>query len=360
MVPLARLLLLLITCSFLFSCNQKTDVSRAVYYWKNNDRRLYSDEVEFLANAQIEKCYVKFFEVAEDGAWVAAPIAKSRLEFGYNFKIHDTIQQNKIDTCIKNMEIIPTIYVENSVVLHLKKNELDTLAGNILYLVEKYWREHYVRVKNHYTAIQIDCDWTPKSKENYFYLLQQIKNRNKNLSLSCTLRLYPYAYPDSMGVPPVDRAMLMCYNLTTPLQNENKNSILDLKELEAYLNLAQPYPLPLDIALPVFSYQFLYQNNQYADLLNTPVENLTAYVKLKSPMWYEVTNDLILDDKFLRGGDEIKIESISDTLINQAIDLLVKYLPYEHNITVSLFHLDDNTINNYELENINGFYNSFQ
>ncbi|MBK7469002.1 MAG: hypothetical protein IPJ43_20660 [Saprospiraceae bacterium] len=47
--------------------------------------------------------------------------------------------------------------------------------------------------------------------------------------ISATLRLYPYKYTDNMGVPPVDKVMLMCYNLLNPLENLKQNSILDLK-----------------------------------------------------------------------------------------------------------------------------------
>ena len=64
--------------------------------------------------------------------------------------------------------------------------------------------------------IQIDCDWTKSTKDKYFYLLKKIKELSKK-EISCTLRLYPYKYPEIMGVPPVDKAMLMCYNLIKPL-----------------------------------------------------------------------------------------------------------------------------------------------
>jgi len=71
-----------------------------------------------------------------------------------------------------------------------------------------------------------------------------------------------------MGVPPVDKVTLMCYNLIKPLDNDNKNSILDTKELEAYLKNTKKYPLHLDIALPVFSWSQQIRDGKVIKLLN--------------------------------------------------------------------------------------------
>ena len=163
-----------------------------------------------------------------------------------------------------------------------------------------------------------------------------------------------------MGVPPVDRVMLMCYNLLPPLKEEDKNSILDLNELQSYLNLVDDYPLPMDIALPIFSYHFLYQNNQLEGLLNTSISELYPHVHQIKPDWYEVNRDVIVGDKFLRGGDQIKIEYINKQLLDDAIQMIAEEVDLNDSICVSLFHLDNNTIAAYEQENIDRFYDSFK
>lgn len=361
MVPLPRFLLLFIVCFTLFSCEKERVVNRGMYYWKNNEQLLNVNEAVFIADAQIKTCYVKFFEVAEDSVWDAAPVAKSKLTFNYSAVGLSAEKRIQVDTCLEKVLIIPTVYIQNNVVLHLNKTALDTLAGNIIYLINKYWSgNHFAQYYSYFNSIQIDCDWTPKSRDNYFYLLKEIKKRASSKSLSCTLRLYPYAYQDTMGVPPVDRVMLMCYNLLPPLQDEDKNSILDLEELNAYLNLVDEYPLPMDIALPIYSYQFLYQNNQLAGLLNTSLSELQPYVHEIKPQWYEVNRDVIVGDKFLRGGDKIKIEAIDKKLLDDAIQLITDGVNLQDSITVSLFHLDKNTISAYDQESINRFYNTFK
>lgn len=115
--------------------------------------------------------------------------------------------------------------------------------------------------------IQIDCDWTLKTKVNYFAFLNALK-KISHKTISCTLRLYPFKYPEIMGTPPVDKATLMCYNLTKPLESENKNSILDNNELRSYLKNTEKYPIHLDIALPLFS--MMYQNGRKYKALLIP------------------------------------------------------------------------------------------
>ncbi len=361
MVPLPRFLLLFVVCFAFFSCEKERTVNRGMYYWKNNQNELNVNEAAFIADAQIQTCYVKFFEVAEDSVWDAAPVAKSKLKFNYSAIGLSAEKRLQVDTCLQNVEIIPTVYIQNNVVLHLNKTALDTLAGNIIYLINKYWTDNrYTLNYSYFKCFQIDCDWTPKSRDNYFYLLTEIKKRASSTLLSCTLRLYPYAYQDIMGVPPVDRVMLMCYNLLEPLKEEDKNSILDLVELKAYLDLVDKYPLPMDIALPIFSYQFLYQNNQLEGLLTTPLSELQPYVHQIKPHWYEVNKDVIVGDKFLRGGDKIKVEDIDQKLLDDAIQLIADAVNLKDSITVSLFHLDKNTISAYDQESINRFYDSFK
>ena len=143
-------------------------------------------------------------------------------------------------------------------------------------VINKYcYYENYDKTKDKifdFNEIQIDCDWTKYSKEKYFYLLKKIKELSDK-KLSCTLRLYPYKYPDIMGVPPVDKATLMCYNLIKPLSQQNKNSILDIEELKKYLNEKKSSPLHLDIVLPTFYWTQLYQNNQFVQLLGLTLKS---------------------------------------------------------------------------------------
>ena len=211
-----------------------------------------------------------------------------------------------------------------------------------------------------YDEIQIDCDWTKSTKDKYFYLLKKVKELTKK-ELSCTLRLYPYKYPEIMGVPPVDKVMLMCYNIIKPLSQKNKNSILDIEELKKYLNVKQSYPVHIDVALPVFYWTQLYQNNRFTKLLDLSTNEVKEFTKETEPLWHTVQKDTSFNygETYLKAGDQIKCEEISSQTINEAISIIKKYVDLDKTTTISLFDLDASTFKQYSNEEITSFYGSF-
>ncbi|MBK9994583.1 MAG: glycoside hydrolase family 18 protein [Saprospiraceae bacterium] len=233
---------------------------------------------------------------------------------------------------------------------------MDALADNINFLINKYQKAEFKNFS--INEIQMDCDWTLKSKENYFYFLQKLKSISDK-EISATLRLYPYKYTDNMGVPPVDKVMLMCYNLLNPLENLSKNSILDLEELKSYLINVQPYPKHVDIALPIYSWAQVYHNEIFSAILYTDNKQLMPIIKEEKPLWYSVTQDKVIDDTYLRIGDKIKYENIDAAKIKEAIVLLKKYIHFNKNTTVTLFHLDEDQFNKFTNEELTTFYTDF-
>jgi hypothetical protein len=221
-----KILVLVWFSAFLFSCkndNKVERVERAFYYWKGNS--LGQENLGQIKKLKLNKLYVKLFEVDYSEARGNFPFEKNRPRY-YDFKELDSL------------EVVPTIYIKNGIFQYNDEKSLDKLADNIVFLINKYstevdYSDRKEQVFN-YNEIQIDCDWTKSTKDKYFYLLKKIKVLSKK-ELSCTLRLYPYKYPDIMGVPPVDKATLMCYNLIKPLSQKDKNSILDIEELKKYL-----------------------------------------------------------------------------------------------------------------------------
>ena len=95
--------------------------------------------------------------------------------------------------------------------------------------------------------IQIDCDYTSKSRKRYYAFLEEV-GRLWNARLSTTIRLHQL----SMPAPPVDYGALMVYNTGDPRKSEERNPILDYRDVAPYLNRLDSYPLPLATAYPVF------------------------------------------------------------------------------------------------------------
>lgn len=342
------------------SCKQKvhtTHVEKAFYYWQNVPYRLDEKEVESLHKDSVQKMYVKFFEVEPNEIMGNIPVAKSQLRMEYyGFYNSDSIYRNSIE----NLIIVPSIYIRNAVFLHASNVELDTLADNIVFLVNKYFKEKYGSIKQPFSEIQIDCDWTPSTQEKYFYFLKQIK-KCSGKTLSATLRLYPYKYPDKMGVPPVDKAMLMCYNLSGPLSREDENTILETNELEKYIKRVKKYPLHLDVALPVFSWMHVYKNNVFSGLIQyNKSDRLKDVLKEIKPNWYVVQKDFVGDDNILlKAGDKLKLEEVRPKSIHESIAMIQRYIPLSDTTTISLFHLSAQNVTHYSHEEIASFYSDF-
>jgi hypothetical protein len=339
------------------SCNRKhTIAQRGFYYWKSEGYQLQDSETNYLRELQVQKLYVKLFEVSYDNIMGPVPTAKS--DFRYYEYSDSEVVLNKV-------QIIPTIYIKNEIFSKSSLTELDTLASNILFLTDKRYGQQirgggYMEPAHtiDYTEIQIDCDWTPSTKEKYFYLLTTLKKQSHK-TISCTLRLYPYKYPDKMGVPPVDKATLMCYNLINPLQNDNKNSILDLTELKSYLTVDKKYPLHLDIVLPIYSWMQWYQNGQFQKLIYNDNMAIATVLEPTGPLWYKVTKDTTFNNIYLRVGDKIKYEKITPGELDAAIDLIKKSVQLDDSTTISFFHLDENNLNQFSHETLNNFYTDF-
>jgi hypothetical protein len=337
-------LLIVTALAILFmSCSKPhkvQNVERAFYFWKSQSYGLWEEDT-ILKSAKVKKLYVKFFEVEKNELMGSVPIAKTQLAIGVD----------------EGIEVVPTVYIKNEVFFKATNGALDSLADNVNFLIAKYANDKFDGDKKMPAEYQMDCDWTPKTKDNYFYFLKKLKQISQK-QISCTLRLYPYKYPDKMGVPPVDKVMLMCYNLVHPLDEKNKNSILDLDELKAYLNTRDDYPLHLDIALPAYSWTQVYQNNKFASIMYGSFKPDDSYVAVK-PMWYQATRDTVINDFFIRKGDMLKLENVTPQKINDAINIIKKYVALDANTTIALFHLDSQQLNQFSHEQISDFYSAF-
>lgn len=330
------------------SCAKKVDkVEKSFYYWKSEDTAFNNKEAEIIDTLGVKKVYLKFFEVKFDETLGVIPFSKTKFNQYSWYK--DTIQNE--------LTIIPTVFIKNEVFIKSSRAQIDTLVNNVNHLVKKYFNERFENYPD-LSEIQIDCDWTLKSKDNYFYFLKSFGEKVK-LPISCTLRLYPYKYRTKMGIPPVEKVTLMCYNLIQPFKDKTKNSILDVKELEAYLSVDEKYPIHLDVALPLFSWGHLYQYDVFERFINLDKKQIESIAIKKDKLWYEVVKDTVIDRNYYRQGDRIKFENVDSKLLNETISLLKNRVAFDEKITVTLFHLDHKQLEKFNYETLSSYYTSF-
>jgi hypothetical protein len=147
------------------------------------------------------------------------------------------------DSLPDGIEIIPTIYITEDCMHNPHKD----LAEKIVQRIRQMNETNNI---NNVHEIQIDCDYTSKSRATYYQFLETIKSQLSTIhyQLSTTIRLHQL----SMPVPPVDYGALMVYNTGDPRKWQERNPILDYRDVYPYLKHLDQYALPLAVAYPVY------------------------------------------------------------------------------------------------------------
>ncbi len=337
-------LLIIVLLLPLFSCNEKKqdrEIERSFYYWKSV-LNLTDFEKQRLDSLQVKTIYLKFFDVDWDEL-TKAPVPVAKLQV----VARDELQGGNT--------IIPTIFITNECIQKIDSLQINRLAKNIYNLILE------IKQANGFDSIleiQIDCDWTAATREKYFQLLNNLKLQTTNYKLSCTIRLHQIKYISKTGVPPVDRGLLMCYNMGNLKDPATRNSILETAELKKYTGNLSSYPLPLDIALPLFDWKVLYRNNIYTGLVqNLPAAAFSNSFCKRSGNRYDILKDTLLAGYDLKKGDLIRDEQSNLQEILSTANEISSQLKNTR-LRVSLYHLDSLILSKYPTHELESIYNS--
>ena len=214
---------------------------RSAYYWSTtweSDSTLLS----FIQDNEIGRIYLRYFDVVVDDNGDVMPNATIRFA----------------SPLPQNVEIVPTVYIVNNCLSKKTKNLDQLILRRVLQMSETH---DVAGVKE----IQIDCDWSMRTRKTYFEFLSNLRDslHDKGLKLSATIRLHQL----SEAPPPVDRGVLMMYN-TGDLRKRDHNPILDMDDAAPYLKHLDSYSLPLSTAYPVFSMSVLWRGNHLVGIMH--------------------------------------------------------------------------------------------
>lgn len=333
---------------FAASCSNKTEVTRGFYAWQSHYNVDEVKNQKLFQSFAGERLYLKMFEVTYNDKAGAIPVSKT------NVKLHDKF--------MSNAELVSCVFIENDVLSKLNPLQLNELADNILFLVDKYIAEELFELSatnKKYNEIQLDCDWSKGNQEIYFDLIKLIKEKSQR-TVSCTMRLYPYKYRDQMGTPPVDRIMLLCYNLLNPTKNTDKNSILEIEELKKYIDFDTPYPVPVDVGLPAYSSGYRFDQQRFSGIFHAVPKNLEEItIPTKDNLHFIVKKDTSINNKYFRKGEKIKIERVSESVLLEAAELVAKHIN-QSQMNVVIYHLDHEELNQYNHEVLDSVFNIFK
>lgn len=199
------------------------------YYWRPH---FVVDSLEdsTLRNNDIRSLYIRYFDVD----WMAgdsAPVILFATDYRNGAPAYD---------------VVPVVSIRDRVFDRLSPGAIPEFAANIFARVRSINASR--RLQNR--EIQFDCDWSERTRQNYFSFLREYR-RISVQSVSSAIRMNQLRYPDRAGVPPVDYGVLFYFNLqetdTGDVQSDFERPIA-----HRFTPSLRSYPLTLDIALPLF------------------------------------------------------------------------------------------------------------
>ncbi|HLV46170.1 MAG TPA: hypothetical protein VKY32_03925 [Flavobacterium sp.] len=315
--------LALLSVIALCGCTAHTEhIPVSFYFWRTSFK-LTSVEQQYLNELNVQKLYVRYFDVALKDTQ-AIPV--SAVVFDHK---------------PQNLEIVPVVYIKNEVFL---QNAADSLSTKVYRYIQQINQSAGITVNE----IQFDCDWSLKSKQNYFHFLDEFKKLHPNLS--ATIRLHQIKYPEKTGIPNVQNGVLMYYNMGVISSGEN-NSIYDRAVARRYIKSLQNYSLPLDVALPIFSWGVHIRQNQVTNLIGglRATDLNSKQFKQIDENRYKVLEDLVYKGRFLAKNDEIKIEETSAKQLKEMIADLKKNMKNKPK-EIILYDLNEQNLQQYEKE----------
>ncbi|WP_276479937.1 hypothetical protein [Paraflavitalea pollutisoli] len=327
---------------------QRKTITRAFYYWKST-MHFTASEMQALDTLHVQKMYIKCFDVAWDPvAQNAMPLAKVQLTGSAT----NWLSAHPI-------AIIPTVFITNECMQRIAPGQVAALANNLHALMQRLAQQLPATVQ--IPEIQLDCDWTATSQQNYFALLTALQQLPffQQKQVSATIRLYQCKYKEKTGVPPVNRGLLMCYNMGNLKNPDTHNSILEANELAKYIGNLQHYPLPLDVAFPLFDWKVLYQDKTYKGLIQGLSDTALQQpgIAVQQGNRYTLLVDTTLQGYSLKKGDMIRQEDATFAEVIRSARLLRSKLVTPQ-ITVALYHLDSLTLHKYSTNELETMFSS--
>lgn len=330
---------LFIAICFFFGCTSSPTpkkVNHGFYYWRSTFQ-LATLEKNTLQDLAIQQLYVKFFDV-EWNEVTRQPQPIATIKFKEPVPAHVTVT--------------PVVFITNETLQQADTSQVNRLAENINKLLTSITSHTPLSLSS---EVQIDCDWTASTKDKYFSFLKALKQQPffHHKQLSATIRLHQLKFTNQTGIPPVDKGLLMCYNMGNLRLAETGNSIVETSELDKYIKGLRNYPLHLDVALPLFDWYVWFSKNEFRGLFYPQQLPLSS-----SKEKITFARDTVINGYAFKAGDWLRYENSSINVLKAVAKRLKNKLPVEER-TILLYHLDEKVLSKYQNNEIKNLLERF-
>lgn len=242
------------------------------------------------------------------------------------------------------LNVVPTIFITNEVFKNISEQQIEWLASKVAA------PPFSLPIGGGRGAALLDCDWTPSTRDAFFLFLKKLRERlPPGTRLTATIRLHQYKFPQQTGVPPVDRGMLMFYNTGDVDKEGERNTVFHPDDALKYVvGAPKHYPLPLDLALPLFSWGIVYREGELWKIIPgpLPLEEMRRsgkYAEIRSndpfaaKLW-ELREGTFLGGHYLRPGDRLRVSATTPELLFKSAEI-AQQLDLAKDATLAFFHL---------------------
>lgn len=339
------LVALVAACS---ACGRTPDAPpahRAFYFWRTTFA-LTAAEQEAVRALHVEKIYLRVFDLAwsEDEK---STVPLGPVSLGADAKLP------------VGVEIVPVVYIKSDVFKHAAKAQLPMLA-------RKAWADvqgRAVALGFRPRELQLDCDWTDSTRDGFFGFVRELATASA-LPLSSTIRLHQVKYRERTGVPPVERGTLMFYNMGKFSADPDARMIFDADSAAKYLARLDEYPLPLDVALPIWSWTVHLRDGVVVGLMqSTDPAELPAldFLTPSGADQFVATRSAYLHGTFVREGDVLKVEVTGPAETAAAAAMLAPHLRGDGAArTVTLFDLSERNLTRHGTDQLDNVFRSLR
>lgn len=317
-----------------FSCRHRhIEFQPAFYSWQSNWQP-HPGMASYLDSLGVKILYLRLFDLD----WVEGNVQP----------VSEWLGHAPMDS---DRNLIPVVFITNRAFESAGTCDADCLADKVWKKISLMFRE---RFRSRPVEVQIDCDWTQTTRGAYFAFLQALRSLalREGCIVSATIRLHQVTWAQKTGVPPVNKGMLMWYNTGDIEDWSESNAILDDRHTSAYLEGFDTYPLPLDLALPVFSWGVLFRDGQLELLIHplqeSDLQDSTYFIRT-APHFYAVRRSGYFKGHYLYPGDKIRWDHAEREQLVKAMQQ-VKQVWKRPVSRVAFFHLDSSVMHHYPAE----------
>ena len=313
----------------------------SAYYWRTVFQ-LDSTERQFLQSHNVERLYIRLFDVVENTLLGDDKLRVERVVPNATISFKDSVPVS---------HVVPTVYITTDALRRMNGTQQVWAARILTRVMNMCSYNGITGVED----LQLDCDWTESTRERFFSLCSDMKaamadrDDTREMTLSSTIRLHQL----SQSPPPVDYGVLMLYNTGSFLNPDTKNSLLSYDDVAPYLGKLQHYPLHLDFAYPIYRWGLVYRNDQFEGLLrDTDLSSLQT--EELSDGRYRVLQDGYIGGKKVMQDDVIRIENSDYNTVMKVKHAIERQVDGDH--ATILYHLSTDNITRYKEEEINEMY----